>query len=216
MKKLIIVFAVAFLASQTIRAQGLMTYLSNVGQPSAGSLAVGNDSWLAAIFFTGNNTGGYTLNSIQLGMTDASGTPSGFTAMLYAINPINGIPGNSLGTLNGSFSPVTDGIYTYTAPSNLTLFPNAYYFIVLTAGTPVANGAYHWSLAGANSYNPSGGWNSVGGDLLTSVDGSSWSGLISDHPQYAINATAVPEPSAISLILLGSGVLFYVRRNFPR
>ena len=52
-----------------------------------------------------NNGGGYSLNSIQLGMADASGNPSGFTVMLYAqdYNHFGGIvPGSSLATLNGS------------------------------------------------------------------------------------------------------------------
>jgi hypothetical protein len=61
----------------------MTAYLSNLGQSSTGSLAVGSDSWLAASFGTGTNEGGYELNSIQLAMTDASGNPSGFTVMIY-------------------------------------------------------------------------------------------------------------------------------------
>src|ERR1035437_4321193 len=125
MKNLIIAFAIALLATQIIRAQGTITYLSNLGQTSTGSLAVGSDLSLAAEFLTGNNVGGYALNSIQLGMIDALGTPSGFTVMIYAQNgnPAGESPGSSIGTLNGSLNPVTAGTYTYTAPSNLTLSP---------------------------------------------------------------------------------------------
>ena len=43
----IITIAVALLSSQFVQAQGTMTYLSNVDQASAGSLAVGSDSWVA-------------------------------------------------------------------------------------------------------------------------------------------------------------------------
>ena len=167
----IIVFAVA-LAPQIVQAQGTMTYLSNLNQASAGSLAVGSDSWLAAGFGTGNNANGYVLNSIQLGMTDASGNPSNFTVMIYAnAGPTGIFPGSSLGTLDGSLNPATGGIFTYTPASNLTLSPSTFYYIVLTAGTTVANGAYDWSYAGANSYNPSGGWFSLGG-IWTSSNGS--------------------------------------------
>ena len=207
----IIVFAVWLPAARSVHAQGT-TYLSNLGQASAGSLAVGSNSWLAGDFHTGTNDGGYLLNSIQLGMADASGNPSGFTVMLYAqdYSYFGGIvPGSSLGTLNGSLNPVTSGIYTYTPASSLTLSPSTLYFIVLTAGTTVANGGYEWSYASTSSYNPTDNWG--GAIAWGSSNGSlgSWRVLGSypyDYPQYTINATAVPEPS--SQILLGLGVLF--------
>src|ERR1035441_8828957 len=153
MKRIILlaipVFALAVLPPQILQAQGT-TYLSNLDQSSVGSLPVGSNSWVAAGIYTGTNPGGYVLNSIQLAMTDASGNPSGFMAMLY--NPLHGGPpsgpGTSLVTLNGSLNPVTAGTYTYAAPSNLTLPPHNEYFIVLTAETAVANGAYEWSLSG--------------------------------------------------------------------
>jgi PEP-CTERM motif len=217
MKKIIlscaITFAVALLIPQTAQAQGTV-YLSNLGQSSAGSLVVGSDSWLAALFRTGTNSGGYVLDSIQLGMTDASGDPIGFTAMLYSINTSSPSPENSLGTLNGSSNPTTDGIYTFTPASNLILYSDAYYYIVLTAGTAVVNGAYEWSYASASSYNPSDGWIS-GGALQTSSNGSSWSGAVSHGPEYAINATAVPEPGVLSLFALG-GLGFLCQRRRQR
>jgi hypothetical protein len=213
MKKIIIMFVVGLLTQQITQAQGI-TYLSNLGQPSIGSQAVGSDSWYAAGFGTGNNVSGYSLNSVQLGMTDASGNPSGFAVMLYAQsdNPTATLPGSSLGTLSGSTDPEISDIYTYAPTANLTLSPSTLYFIVLTAGTAVANGAYDWSLAGANSYNPSGGWVGDGGHVYTSSDGSSWTGSPATYPQFAINATPIPEPSPSLLIFLCSGVLLYVRR----
>jgi hypothetical protein len=208
MKRLsgIIVLAVALLAPQVVRAQGTVTYLSNLEQASAGSLVVGSNSWLAALFFTGANHGGYVLNSIQLGMTDASGSPSGFTAMLCPMAVGTTIPGISLGTtLDGSLNPVSAGIFTYTSASNLTLSPNRYYFVVLTAGTAVANGAYDWSYVGAQSYNPSGGW-SDRADVYISSDGLpnglSWH-TTGNYAQFAINATAIPEPGVLGLFRLG-------------
>jgi hypothetical protein len=215
MKKLIsssvIVFAVAFLAPQIAPAQGTITYLSNLGQPSTGSLAVGSNSWLAAGFVTGSNTGAYLLDSIQLALPDASGNPSNFTAMIYTGGGFTGIfPVSSLGTLDGSLSPVSSGVYTYTDDSNITLSPNGYYFIVLTGGTAVANGAYEWSLTDTYSYNPSGGWGVLSNEgqvaaYYKSSQGTSWIGQFADI-QFAINATAIPEPS--SEILLGLGGVF--------
>jgi hypothetical protein len=83
---------------------------------------------------------------------------------------------------------------------------------VLTAGTAVANGAYDWSYVGASSYNPSGGWGGFGG-VLTSSDGSSWLGGYSVNPQYAVNATAIPEPGVLGLLGLGALVFLWHRRK---
>jgi hypothetical protein len=155
MKNLIIGSVIALasiLAPQILKAQGT-TFLSNLGQPSDGSNAVGSDSWLAALFFTGTNSSGYMLGSLQLAITDASGNPSGFTAMLYSALIGGGtFPGSSLGTLDGSLNPTTAGIYTFTPASNLTLSAGTPYFIVLTAGTTVVNGAYEWSVMNTPSY----------------------------------------------------------------
>jgi hypothetical protein len=195
----VVVVAVALLAPTIVQAQGT-TYLSNLGQLSIGSHAVASDSWLAADFFTGNNADGYMLNSVQLGMTDASGNPNGFTIMIYAnSNPDTILPGSSLGTLSGSADPVTAGTYTYAPVSNLTLSPNADYFIVLTAETAVANGAYDWSRTDTDSYNPNGGWSGERGIFFTSSNGLNWN-LSSPYAQYAINATPIPEPSSLSLL----------------
>ncbi len=175
MKSIIILLAGALSAPQITQAQGTVTYLSNLDQPSAGSRAVGSDSWLAMTFRTGTNSAGYSFDSIQLRMADALGNPSGFTAMIYDAAPVVGgsPPGSSLGTLNGSLEPVGSGIYTYSPASSRTLSPHTPYHIVLTAGTPVADGAYEWSLAGGNSYNPRDGWAGLA-YVWTSSDGSQW------------------------------------------
>jgi hypothetical protein len=147
-------------------------------------------------------------------MADATGSPSGFTVMLYNQSPVPSaiFPGSSLETLNGSANPSTSGIYTYSDASNLVLSPNTSYYIVLTAGTTVANGAYDWSLAGIDSYNSSGGWAANGGRVYT-FNGSYWTGSPSAFPQFAIDATAVPEPGFLSLLGLGSLGFLWLRRK---
>jgi hypothetical protein len=223
----IIILVVAMLAPQVTSAQGTITYVSNLGQTSTSSDAVGSDSWWAAGFFTGTNPSGYSLNSMQLGMVDASGNPSGFAVMLYSATLINpNHPGNyspvsNLGTLNGSLSPTTSGIYVYTPTANLTLLPNTGYFIVLTAATAMANGVFDWSTTSTLSFVggppggiPNRGWQAplgfAGVDIYQSSDGSQWNLRATAYgvPQFAINATAVPEPR--SEILFGLGALFYL------
>jgi hypothetical protein len=212
MIKIINMFVVGLLTQQVVQAQGTI-YLSNLGQSSTGNLAVGSDSWQAAGFFTGNNTSGYLLDSIQLEMSDASGNPSDFAVMIYAQSGNLGgpSPGSSLDTLDGSANPSTAGIYTYTDDLNITLSPSSFYYIVLTAGTAIANGAYNWSHAGTYSYNPSENWGA--GTVWNSTDGSHWSGNIFLNPQFSINATAVPEPRILSLLVLGSLGLLWHRRK---
>jgi hypothetical protein len=148
-------------------------------------------------------------------MANATGNPSGFTVMLYTDNGVAGPhPGSSLATLSGSTNPSTAGIYAYTPDSSLILSPNTIYFMVLTAGTAVANGAYEWSYTGTYSYNPSGNW--AAGQVLVSSGGNSWNlpgAYPNDYPEYAITAEPIPEPGVLSLFALSSlGLLWHRRR----
>src|SRR5580658_6260295 len=83
----IVSLAMVVFAPQIVQAQGTLTYLSNLGQPSTGGVAVGSDSWLAMPFATGPDTSGYLLDSVQLAMADPYGNPSGFTVMVYEQPP---------------------------------------------------------------------------------------------------------------------------------
>jgi hypothetical protein len=213
----IIIFAGALLLVQITQAQEV-TYLSNLEQASAGSEPVGSNSWLAAGFETGTNASGYSINSIQLAMTDASGNPDGFEVMLdSAIGSGDFFPESSLGAFNGSTNPSTAGVYVYTPASDLTLSPSTPYFIVITAGTSITDGAYAWSNTGTFpiSYNPSGDWQAPIGSAVTdnyqSSDGSSW-GTSGAYPQFAIDATAIPESSVSGLLALG-GFFLGLRRS---
>ena len=210
-----IVLAVALLAPQISQAQGTV-YLSNLSQTPITNRPVGSDSWLAESFATGTNAGGYLLNSVQLAMTNASGNPSGFTLMLYSAI-LNGelFPGNSLATLSGVENPATNGIYTYLPSSDIALSPGTAYYLVLTAGTTVADGAYNWNLAFPN-YNQPGGWHAsvgvTGPDNYTSLNGVNWipTGI---SPQFAISGMAIPEPDILSLFALGSLSFLWQRRK---
>jgi hypothetical protein len=205
----------ALLPSQIAHAQGTF-YVSTLGLPSTGSASVGNDSWLATDFETGTNAGGYLLNSVQLALANASGNPSGFAVMIYNQDPhivVGAAPGTSIGSLNGSLDPVSSGIYSYSPASTLILSPSTTYFIVLSSGTATADGAYEWSVTSTRAPSLAGGWN---GDhyLLSASDGLRWGpGPSSSYAQFAVSATAIPEPAAVGLLGLGGCFLFWRRRS---
>jgi hypothetical protein len=196
-----LVLSAELFAPLLAQAQGTF-YVSNLGQTPTGNAAVASDAWLAGLFQTGTDSGGYTLNSIQLLMDTASESPNGFTVSLYSFNNGNFEPGSSLGSLAGSTDPSAGGIFTYTA-SNLTLSPSTDYFIVLTAATPLASGSYYWSAANTSSYDSSDSWILEGG-YDSSSDGSSWFLHRTNPLQFAVYATPTPEPSELALGALGT------------
>ena len=213
----IVAGAFGLLTSQILLAQGT-TYMSNLDQPSVGSLAAGSNSWVAGIFNVGQNPGGYLLNSVELAMSHTLGNPGDLQVMIYACGGGAPLPLFSLGTLNGSLDPVSPGVYPYTPAAPITFFQNSPYAIVLTSGTAIVDGAYEWSYGAANSYNPSGGWSTLPGGVAgawTSGNGipGSWRLTGSAFPQFAIEATAVPEPGVLSLIVLGGLHLVWHRRR---
>jgi hypothetical protein len=215
MKKIIITFvsAIGLLLPLVSPAQGTF-YLSNLGISSTGSASIGSDSWLAESFQTGTNSNGYILNSIQLLMGDASGSPDNFTVLLYGDGSF---PGHELGSFDGSTSPSTGGVFTYTI-SSITLSSSTIYFIVLTSGTSAAEGSFMQEYAADYNYSSSDDW-ILSTYRYSSVDGINWSrgGYSGDGLQFAVNATAVPEPSSYALGTLGALLLGFHRwRNSSR
>ena len=206
MKNTVITFAVVLamgFLSPLVQAQGTLC-VSNLGQTPTSSAAIGSNSWIAQQFVVSSN---YTLNSVELLMNSASGTPADFSISIYSsLNPVD-----NLSSLNGSTSPSAGSVYTYTA-SNILLSRGAYYLVV-TAGTSVSEGAYNWSAVN-NVGDTIGNGMGITDTYYDSTDGSNWTEVIrGDVFQMAIYATPTPEPAALSLLFLGGGALIYVRRN---
>jgi hypothetical protein len=203
---IVTIFALVFgFVPQIVLSQGTV-YVSNLGQTPTASAAIGSDSWIAQSVITGTDSSGYTLNSIKLLMDAASGSPSGFNVSIYS--SFSGEPNDNLGNLADS-DPSAGGVFTYTA-SGLTLSDSTIYYVVVTSATPVAQGAYIWSMA--NAAVGSDQWN-IDDLYYSSGNGSSWAvGARGDAFQLAVYATAVPEPSVYGLLVLGS-LFFGLRRS---
>ncbi len=190
------------------------TLLSNIGQTPVGSLAIANDSWRAERFFTGTNSGGYSLNSIQLQFGTPVGVPSGISLGIYDYNYDGNstTPGNLLHSLTGA-DPSGNGVSTFQS-SGLVLKPYSTYFIVATATTPLTAGSFQWDITSwvdrAHVFDFG-----AGGLLYHSSDGQSWTISRPNNFVFSVNATVVPEPASLALCLCGGiiAVHRFIRRR---
>jgi hypothetical protein len=219
MKRLtaISLFVIGLSLSRQVQAQGMLE-VSNLGQTPTGSAAVDNGSWIAQTFITGNNPVGYTLNSIQLLMDAASGSPGGFNVSIYSktgdphsfTSPGDTVH-SSLGSLSGP-DPSAGGLFTYTT-SGISLLPSVFYFVVVTAGTPVSQGSYDWSAANSFTPNPATSW-TIDDTYFSSSNGSTWTGHLRQNVfQMALYTTPMPEPGTLALAGFGLACLSFCRRR---
>ncbi len=121
-----------FLAAATLMlgfpapAHAQTVLVSNTGQSNAGQTSV-NPNDHAQGFTTGQNTLGYSLTSIELGVGVAPG--SGTLTVTVRGDDGSGDPGgNTLYTLNNPAN-VAAGLRTFTAPAGASLSANTQYFV---------------------------------------------------------------------------------------
>ena len=129
-------------------------YVSNLGEPPFGSAAMASDSWGAAYFRTGTNSGGYVLNSVELLMSANVGNPNGIAVSIFSY--ANRFPGNSLGALTGN-DPTNGGVVAYST-TGIMLLPSTYYFVVVTSASSTSQGSFGWNTANTAGFNSSEGW----------------------------------------------------------
>ena len=149
------------------------------------------------------------LNSITI--KTAVGTGTGFSLALYSDNA--SLPGTLIETLSGSVSPTTASAFTYTASGLTTLNANTTYFWV-AAGSVSGDNFVLQFTADATQSSPA-AW-TISDNFASSYDGTNWTPRSGGNtPQFAINATAVPEPSTYAAIagVAALGFVAYRRRQ---
>ena len=192
----IVILGLTLESGLRVLAQGQMV-LSNLGEPPSGFVAVGADSLIATPFFTGNDTRGYFLHSIQLLMSDPTGSPNNFSLSIHRSARAGG-PGTLVGQLTGP-APSAAGVFSYTPASNVALSPLTFYWLQVSGDTPVALGSFSFSVTSSSSFESAQGW-LPGTGYDYSADGISWNVESNNRLQFAINATVVPEPSGLAIL----------------
>ena len=110
------------------------SYASHVGQSGSNNLSK------ATGFRTGSNTGGYTLQSVTVRISNVLGEPTSYTVAIHGVSTSNP-DSTALHTLNGS-APTGAGNYTYTCSGSCSLDAGKDYFLVLSA-TGTTGGELH-------------------------------------------------------------------------
>ena len=131
--------------------------VSNIGQTAAtGAANVSTTQSSAQGFTTGTNSGGYTLDSVELAVTPFDGTASDITVSIYSES--SGDPGTLVHTLTTPGS-LSDPVTTFTAPSGTTLAASTTYYVVASTASTLfllsrteataedTGGASGWSIA---------------------------------------------------------------------
>ena len=204
-----------FLAAATLMlgfpapAHAQTVLVSNTGQSNAGQTSV-NPSDHAQGFTTGQNTLGYSLTSIELGVGVASG--SGTLTVTVRGDDGSGDPGgNTLYTLNNPAN-VAAGLRTFTAPAGASLSANTQYFVQMvfapngsasypqwdntTSSLQDSGSAIGWSIRNGRHVRTPGstGWGSINFTVLQiRVNGQIRA------PAAPMNLSATPDDGQVTL-----------------
>jgi hypothetical protein len=186
------------------------TFLSNLGEASAGSVLVGSNAWIATPFITGNvpGPGGYRLDSVEILIDSLIGSPFDLALSIHRSSRA-GVP-DSTGWSLGKQNPVSSGVVSFAA-SGIILSDLSLYWVVVTSGNVTPQDSYTWSISSTDSYESRDGW--LLGDYYSSPDAEAWTRINYTYVQLAINATPIPEPSAWALLVLGGGALLVAARR---
>lgn len=198
---------IAALSAASGLSQGAVA-VSNLGIADNGladGYAVNGMQYLAMSFTVGTESTAWSLDSVDFKANAGPGALLDFVVELHADSGSGSPSVPSLVTFTGE-NPSEEGIYNFVPVSAFTLSAGVTYW--LTAEQLPSPGSYSWiftsPLSGAES-TALDGW-SIGNNLSASPNGgASWDVYDNAPAKFAVNATPVPEPSAMAFAWLALG-----------
>ncbi len=211
MKRIFAVLSLSMFFGMVCDVRGVgVVLVSDLDQANIGSFNFGSGTSIAVPFETGSSP--ISIQQINLEMLQYQQVADEPFAAIYTDNgsllPGSLLPGatfNPQGTLTS-----TMGVNAFDPSAPITLQANTTYDLVVSAR--VLDGFWAWGLVnGAGSAGPGG---QVLADASEFRDGS-WDTLNPPGTVFGFNlvGTAVPEPSVMSLALVGLGVFVLKKKN---
>ncbi len=169
--------------SAGVGAQTNFAAISNLGQSTSSSAAVGPASPTAISFVTGSREA--LLNTVSVSMQIPQPAPGSFQPFSLSIyDDSGGSPGTSLAVLTGNSYPTNTGVYGYTNTPPLKLAANSRYWIVASAAP--ASRSYSWSLDTSGSVDSGSAW-TLG--VMEANFGSGWAVESGFFPKFSLTAS---------------------------
>ncbi len=201
----------ALLSLLSVPAQAQTVMVSNLGNSSNGDAPVayypedfmdparGYDA--AGSFSTGSTA--FSLSSINLSIVGGNGT--GFAVALYSNS--SSVPGTLLISLNGSSSPTTAGIYSFTPTSAQILGANTtYWWVASVPHSGIVATSFNIRSTGSGAESTSLDSWTIGDVFRQQNNGGGWDAT-GTPLMFSVSTTAIPEPStyvlAAGLAVLG-------------
>lgn len=157
----------------------------------------------------------YTLDSIAVRLSSSAGVTSTDVKMSLYTNDGSNTPGSLIESLSASSSftlTSSVGTYTFLSSGSTTLSASTRYWIVME-GTNVSPDIYYWHSSDPLPSPLSSVGVTNGGAVYGSGSPSGWTSTSGVSNAVTVNATAVPEPAACLLFVVGATAVLLRRRK---
>jgi hypothetical protein len=190
-----VIFIVLFHARICV-AQDSFTYLNNTNAPI--STNAGLFGLLGTQFQTGTNAGGYMMDGLQLLFANAEGDPSPPRFRVILLADYFNSTGLELAHLQTINNPTNAGFYNFLPDRPVELQAGTDYWILMFLYGGTSAGIYRWSFTDSDNSSSIDGWRVTGLTLPGQI------GI----PIFFVNATAIPEPSTFTLLLVALTTMY--------